>query len=187
MGRDRFGNLASGVGFLTCLLNRIPGDVPSWPFAHKEPVLRDVVSIFGMEFRRILKLLSAVCESEQDRTDYLSATAGTPLLCRLIRPFPSAPGRRKPKAQGQCQQSRQPRAHSSALANFLAPDPALRVLIGLKPAYFLRAACWDDAGETLAVATRRRKLGLCSACFLSRSVTSSILSFSKPLRLAIMR
>jgi hypothetical protein len=96
-------------------------------------------------------------------------------------------GRRKPKAQGQCQQSRQPRAHSSALANFLAPDPALKVLIRLKPAYFLRAACWDDAGETLAVATRRRKLGLCSACFLSRSVTSSILSFSKPLRLAIMR
>src|ERR1700721_2723144 len=40
MRRDGFGNLTSGVGFLTCLLHRIPGDVPAWPFAHKEPVLR---------------------------------------------------------------------------------------------------------------------------------------------------
>jgi hypothetical protein len=39
MRRDRFGNLASGVGFLAFLLNCVTGDVPVWETAGKEPVL----------------------------------------------------------------------------------------------------------------------------------------------------
>src|SRR5580704_9185970 len=38
MGRDGFGNLASGVGFLAFLLNCVTGDVLAWEIAGEEPV-----------------------------------------------------------------------------------------------------------------------------------------------------
>src|SRR5713101_3071540 len=37
---DRFGNFANAVGLFTCSFNRVPGDMPAWHVAWKEPVLR---------------------------------------------------------------------------------------------------------------------------------------------------